>query len=139
MPIKVDELPWEQQKAYRVKMVSTEGYILSERIVWCVIKQIEINDRTFILLFDHEGNDLDEAFRYLNIRKKNASYHYRYSIAKALKELYVFSFIINKKLSDFEYTDFVKLNSFLSGNANELGNVFNINSRKNGESIQKHM
>ena len=75
----------------------------------------EINSTLYYSLYNSNFEIIQEAFEFLNFRNKKLSKNTNLQALYALKYLYIFSEIIEKKVPDFKYEDFQKLLYFLKG------------------------
>lgn len=128
------------------KKLGKESYFIVENIVSNTLLEtkkvdiknyiIEEKDKTYFLIYNTEMEVISDTFKFLNHRTKKLSFNSKRTSMYALKYLYSFSEIINTKIEDFTFENFVQLIYFLKGISSE-GNDFtyDIFTKRSNKSI----
>ncbi|KAF3301359.1 tyrosine-type recombinase/integrase [Carnobacterium sp. PL12RED10] len=87
--------------------------------------EIRYNNRLYHILYDSRMNPMESPFEFLNFFLSDKSENTKRKAAQALKLLFSYEVIINKKLAKFKQFDVSNLKKFLHG-FNTPGNSLNI-------------
>ena len=133
----VQEVKMGNERKFIVALHDSDGNLISSRECWASIKKVQIEKKNYYLLFDYEGHNIEEVFKYINFHMEGAADNYKYTLTKLLKQLYEFSFILNKSLRFFAHSDFLKLSEFLAGGKESTDLTMSTSNFKSQEIIIK--
>lgn len=100
---------------YEKTYISEFGEILSKEIVHFKNAKIVIEGTEYVFLYDTQMNPISEIFNYINFELQDSSPNHRYTALTALKFLYNYLELYNKKISTLTKNDLKNLYSFLQG------------------------
>lgn len=135
----IQEIPSGHQRRFRVRTLDDKNLIIDDKTVWALIEIVKMPDDSYrFMLFDYNGVDNEDFYKYINVQKAQLSFNRKYFIARSLKQFFEFVYIIDKPVKALDYTDFVALESFLSG-SNCSGMTFTVTNNKSRESLSSCM
>lgn len=89
--------------------------VVSSRVVDVKRYSVIFKGKKYHVLYDSKYNVIEDAYMFLNHRKKNLSANTIEDDAYNLRYLYSYTEIINKDIKEMDYDDFVRLAYFLKG------------------------
>lgn len=113
--IEIEEMKKGNSHYYKVNTYSNNNKLISTRTVHYTLKSVRYNNCRCFLLFDENGNCIENVFKFINMFKISIAETSREKYALYLKYLYEFSGIIDKDISKFQRKDVDKFVVFLSG------------------------
>lgn len=113
--IEIEEIKKGNSRYYNVSTYSKDNRLISKRTVHYTLKSTFYKKIRCYMLFDSNGNCLENVFRFINMYKVSAADTSREKYIQYLRYLYEFSEIIDKDVSKFQRNDIDKLVVFLSG------------------------
>lgn len=123
MSITIEEIVSGTSHKYVVNTFGKNKNRIGSYTVWCTLKQVNINNYLYYLLFDKNGSQIKDFYIYVNHILKYKSVTYRRINAYFLKRLYEYSFCIGKELKRFTYQDYLRFQYFITGNNNSLNDI----------------
>lgn len=105
---------------YIRSIVDDDNKVLFSRKVAYYLKTIQKDNKTIIMLYNTNMDYVESAYKYLNLTLRNKSINTRMLYANVIKHLYIYADLIETKLKDFTYEDFVKFQYYLLGYNSEV-------------------
>ena len=105
---------------YIRSIVDDDNKVLFSREVAYYLKTIQKDNKTIIMLYNTNMDYVESAYKYLNLTLRNKSINTRMLYANVIKHLYIYADLIETKLKDFTYEDFVKFQYYLLGYNSEV-------------------
>lgn len=135
--LEIEEIKKGTSRYYKVSTYSKDNRLISTRIVNYILKNIPYNKIKCYILFDNEGNCIENVFKFINMYKVSIAETSKEKYALYLRYLYEFSGIIDKDISKFQRNDIDKFVVFLSGYDpnSSLADSFYTYSNKSEETI----
>ena len=135
--LEIEEIKKGTSRYYKVSTYSKDNRLISTRTVNYILKNIPYNKIKCYILFDNEGNCIENVFKFINMYKVSIAETSREKYALYLRYLYEFSGIIDKDISKFQRNDIDKFVVFLSGYDpnSSLADSFYTYSNKSEETI----
>lgn len=135
--IEIEEIKKGTSRYYKVSTYANDNKLISIRTVRYTLKSIPYNKIRCYMLFDNDGNCVENVFNFINMYKVSISETSREKYSLYLRYLYEFSGIIDKDISRFQRNDIDKFVVFLSGYDpnSSLADSFYTYSSKSEETI----
>lgn len=83
--------------------------------------QIDYDNEKYFLLYNSDKQVVRDVFRFINIEKKDSSYHSKELASTALKILLIFSELFGKDYRDINLQDAQLLKKFIYGDSIKYG------------------
>ena len=113
--IEIEEIKKGTSRYYKVSTYANDNKLISIRTVRYTLKSIPYNKIRCYMLFDNDGNCVENVFNFINMYKISIAETSREKYSLYLRYLYEFSGIIDKDISKFQRNDIDKFVVFLSG------------------------
>lgn len=135
--IEIEEIKKGTSRYYKVSTYANDNKLISIRTVRYTLKNIPYNKIRCYMLFDNDGNCVENVFNFINMYKASIAETSREKYSLYLRYLYEFSEIIDKDISKFQRNDIDKFVVFLSGYDpnSSLADSFYTYSSKSEETI----
>jgi integrase/recombinase XerD len=137
--IKITELTTGNQSSFIYQVLENSSIIYTEDISFKSLLK-NINGKDYIIIYSPDLRTISDAFSFLNFYKENHAINSKIKSTQALKLLFVFEKIIQKKLQDFSNIDINNLKYFLRGIA-PSGNrySFDLKTIRRNETINGYL
>ena len=111
----ISEIKQGRKSIFLKTLIDEDNVVHSQRIVDITLSQEFVDDFEYFVLFDENMKVIEEAFRYLNVSKREASPNTRRTIACALRLFYSFMSLFNYDIRNLDRDAIDKLCFFLQG------------------------
>lgn len=137
----VKEKKRENKSIFFIETYNEEGKLIhNEELNFETAIKKHINGITYLILYDKDMKPITEVFSFLNESLATSALNTRVKALNALRLLYIFEKIINKKLDSFNKVDIVYLKSFLRGISPKGQSIsFEFKTIRNSETINSYL
>lgn len=134
---KIEEKKQGNHTYYVVSEYDENGSPVGDkRVVYHLVKSVMADGEYTIFIFDQDGVDLKDAYRFLNYTKAGIAVSSRMALAKELRICLDYADIVQKPFNKFDYKDFIRLSNFLSGKCiNTTETMYYLSADKNINSV----